>query len=343
MKNYSWPFYFKKSKVLIFLVLIQLVALELSAQPFSAPPAAKSNKLFDIIRTGDAKALEQALANGADANDSLNSYSALMAATLNGTIEQMKILIDHGANVNYQMSGGITALWLAVPDWDKTMLLLDHGADAQHKVENFGILVKASLTPGSIKVFQKLIEKGADPKKTCNDNYLLYSAAFGGDTAIIRLLLSYGLNPNDTVSYGDYPINAATNYNNFEALKMLVENGANVNVQPKSFTLQSFIGVTPLMYVATSNEKRSFYYLLDHGANPNLKTKFGYTALMMLQQSENDDPEMTLALIKHGAVVSEKANDQTDALYYALRKGNTKSVEILKQYAGKQSAINSTQ
>ena len=343
MKNYSWLFYFKKSKAFIFLVFIHLSGLELSAQPFSAPPVTKSSKLFDIIRTGDAKALEQALANGANANDSLDSYSALMAATLNGTVDQMKILIDHGANVNYQMSGGITALWLAVPDWDKTNLLLDHGADVLHKVENYGILVKVSLTPGTIKVFQKLIEKGADPKKTCDDNYLLYGAALGGDTAIIRSLLRYGLNPNDTVSYGDYPLNAATNYKNFEALKMLVDNGANVNVQPKSYALQSFIGVSPLMFAAASNDKRSFYYLLDHGANPNLKTKFGYTALMMLQESENDDPDMTLALIKHGAVVSEKANDQTDALYYAQRKGNTKSVGILKQYAGKQSAINSTQ
>jgi len=80
--------------------------------------------------------LEQQLANGASANDSLNSYSALMAATLNGTVEQMKILIDHGANINYQTSGGISALWLAVPDWDKTTLLLNHGANVQQRVEN---------------------------------------------------------------------------------------------------------------------------------------------------------------------------------------------------------------
>jgi hypothetical protein len=39
----------------------------------------------------------------------------------------------------------------------------------------------------------------------------------------------------------------------------------------------------------------------------------------LLQQSEYDDPEMTLALIKHGAQY-EKANDGTDALYYAKEK-----------------------
>jgi len=180
-----------------------------------------------------------------------------------------------------------------------------------------------------------LIEKGADPKKSSTDNFLIYNAAMGGDTAILGLLIRSGLKVNDTVAYGDYPINAATNYRNFEAIKMLVENGANVNVQPKSFQLESFNGITPLMYASASNDKPSFYYLLEHGANPNLKSKMGYTALMMLQQSEIDDPEMTAALIKHGAIVSTKATDGTDALYYAKRKGNTQSVELLKNHATK--------
>jgi ankyrin repeat protein len=316
-------------KIISFLALV-ILGFDLSAQPFTALPIVKSNKFFDVIRTGDAKALERALTNGANANDSLNSYSALMAATLNGTVEQMKILIDHGANVNYQMSGGITALWLAVPDWDKTILLLDHGADAQHKVENYGILVKVAAIPGSIKIIRLLIDKGADPKKMADDNYLLYCASSSGDTSIIGLFIRYGLNPNDTLSFGDYPIIAAINYRQFDAVKMLVEHGANVNAQPNSF---SFLDISPLMFAALSNDKKSFYYLLEHGADTNLKNKKGYTALMMLQQCDNDDPEMTLALIKHGANVSKKAIDGTDALYYAKRKGNTKSVEILKTYA----------
>ncbi|MBS1599474.1 MAG: ankyrin repeat domain-containing protein [Bacteroidetes bacterium] len=306
--------------------------MPVSAQPFSAPPTVKSSKLFDVIRTGDTKLLEQELANGASANDSLNSYSALMAATLSGTVEQMKLLIDHGANVNYQMSGGITALWLAVSDWEKTNLLLAHGADVQHRVENYGILTKVALTPGSVKILQLLIEKGADPKKSCDDNLLLYNAALSTDTAIIAVLLNYGLNVNDTTSFGDYPLNAALNYRGFEAMKMLIEHGANVDAQTKT-SLPNLIGCTPLMFAAASNDKPSFYYLLEHGANPNLKSKRGYTAMMLLQQSENDDPDMTLALIKHGAKISVKAIDGTDALYYAKRKGNTKSVEILKQYA----------
>lgn len=320
---------------LIMLIVLCFISSKLSAQSQSQTSNSKAIELFDVIRSGNASKLEQILAGGTGANDSLNGYTALMAATLNGSVEQMKILIDQGANVNYQTNRGLTALWLAVPDWDKTILLVEHGADVQHKIEGYGILVKLAAIPGSIKIFHLLMERGVDPKTSSADNLLLYNAGSGGDTAIIGLLLRADLHVNDSVSFGDYPINAALNYRNSGAVKMFVENGANVNVQPITPTMEWFSGFTPLILAALSNDKISFYYLLDHGSNVNLKTKRGYTALMLLQQSEYDDPEMTLALIKHGAIISEKANDGTDALYYAKRKGNTQSVELLNKYANK--------
>ncbi len=122
----------------------------------------------------------------------------------------------------------------------------------------------------------------------------------------------------------------------FATLKMLVDNGANVNVkQWVPFGLDAFKGFTPLMYAAVCHDKPSVLYLLEHGADPNTTNKQGYTPLMLLEQSETDDPEMTLALIKHGAVVSKKAQDGTDALYYAKEKGETPSVAILEKYATK--------
>ncbi len=145
-----------------------------------------------------------------------------------------------------------------------------------------------------------------------------------------------GFNVNDSVSFGDHPINNAVAFRTFATLKMLVDNGADVNVVewiPQG--LDAFKGFTPLMSAAVEHDKPSFLYLLEHGANPNAKSKQGYTPLMLLEQSETDDPEMTLALIKHGANVSEKAQDGTDALYYAKEKGKTPSVAILEKYANK--------
>ena len=313
-----------------------IISFNLFAQPPATLVSDKTAALFQAIRSGSTEQLQQQLSNGADANDSLNSYSALMAATLSGSLEQMKILIAHGANVNYHSSDGTTALWLAVPDWDKTKLLLDNGADVNHKIQGYGILVKLAAMPGTIKLFRLLIDKGADLKKSATDNYLLYNAASSGDTAIVGFLIRSGFNVNDSVAIGDYPINNAEAFRTFATLKMLVDNGANVNVrQWIPFGLDAFKGMTPLMFAAVAHDKPSFLYLLEHGADANAKNKQGYTPLMLLEQSETDDPEMTLALIKHGAIVSEKAPDGTDALYYAKEKGNTPSVALLEKYANK--------
>ena len=48
----------------------------------------KTTAFLDAIRSGSAIKLQQQLTNGANANDSLYSYSALMAATLNGSVQQ---------------------------------------------------------------------------------------------------------------------------------------------------------------------------------------------------------------------------------------------------------------
>ena len=318
-------------KAMIFLLMLILFS-NLQAQQVSN----KTGALFQAIRSGSTKELQQQLSNGADANDSLDSYSALMAAAVTGSVEQMKLLIAHGADVNYHSSDGTTALWLAVPDWDKTKLLLDNGADVNHQIGGYGILVKLAAMPGTIKIFHLLIDKGADLKKSARDNYLMYNAASSGDTALLGFLIRSGFNVNDSVSFGDYPINNAESFRSFATLKMLVDNGANVNVrQWIAFGLDAFKGFTPLMYAAVAHDKPSFLYLLEHGADPNAKNKQGNTPLMLLEQSETDDPEMTLALIKHGAIVSEKNQDGTDALYYAKEKGNTPSVAILEKYANK--------
>jgi uncharacterized protein len=296
----------------------------------------KTSALFQAIRSGSTNELQTQLANGADVNDSLMGFSALMAAALNGSAEQMKMLIDHGANVNYQSSDGTTALWLAVPNWDKTKLLLDKGADPNHKIHGYGVLVKLAAMPGTLDVIRLLIDKGADLKKSSPDNYVLYNAASSGDTSLVGFLIRSGLNVNDSVLIGDYPINNAEVFRTFATLKMLVENGANVNVrQWISSGLDAFKGFTPLLYAALGHDTPSFFYLLEHGADPNAKTLEGYTPLMLLQESETDDPEMTLALIKHGARVSEVAPDGTNALYYAKRRGNTPSIALLEKYATK--------
>ena len=322
----------------VLLIFVQVFSLTLRAQSNTETSSTiNTNKaLFDAIRSGSSNALQNALSNGADANDSMLGYSALMAAALNGTTDQMMILMTHGAHVNDTTRSGINALWLALPDMDKMTLLLNHGADINHKIDGYGILAKLVSIPGTLKILRFLMEKGADPLTSCPDNILLYNAAATGDTSLVGFLLGLGLKVNDTTVFGETPLNAALTFRTPSTLKMLVEHGANINFQNlHEPNLPALIGFTPLMNAAISNDRESFLFLLDHGADPNLRSKNGVTALMLLQKSECLDPDLTRALINHGARVQYKAPDGTDALYYAKEKGNTVTVELLQNYLGK--------
>ncbi|HEX4851327.1 MAG TPA: ankyrin repeat domain-containing protein [Puia sp.] len=274
--------------------------------------------------------MSKQLETGASPNAVSGEYSALMATSLYGTVDQMKILIDRGANVNFLNKDSITALWMAVPDWDKSILLLNHGANPNfHSKEGYTVLYKLVIYPGTGPLLKKILDMGVDPNKETK-TILLFSAVQSCDTNVVSQLLSKGLNPNDSTFFGEYPINSALNYRCSDVVKLLVDHGADVNACPKHFKNKFLNGITPLMNAAISNDKESVLYLLNHGADPNIKSQKGFTALMFLEQNEYDNPELTKILIEHGATVSNKAMDGTDALFYAMKKGNTASAEIIR-------------
>ena len=332
LSHFRFQTIFKKAMALLCILLVLSFFM---AKLFAQQPTGRPNELFQAIRAGDAGKLETLLKNGANANDSMNSYTALMAAALSGTAEQMKILIKYGANVNYVSTNELSPLWLAAHDWDKLNVLLNNGVNVQQRIRGYSVLIKLASMPGVARNIQLLIDNGADPKTSSTDNALTYNAAASGDTAVLGLVLRSGLKANDTIAGGDYPLNAALFYRSPATVKMLIENGAGVNNASKSFGLEAFHGFTPLMFAAVNNDKASFYYLLEHGANPNMKNKNGYTPLMLLQQADEDDPAMTQALLDHGAEPLTKNPAGNDALHFALQKGNTRSVAILKKYTNK--------
>ncbi|KAK6033590.1 ankyrin repeat protein [Ostertagia ostertagi] len=318
------------SSTFILLLLIACCCQSAATAQSSPADSIARLQLFQTIRSGDAVKLESMLQNGANPNAVMGDYSALMAAALSGTAEEMTVLINHGADVNYANKDGISAIWLAVPDRGKTTLLMGKGANVQQRSrEGNTVLVKLASIPGSAGLLQLLIAAGCDPQKSGIANDIMFNAAASGDTAVLGLLIRHAVSVSDTCSFGDYPINAATNYRTFETLKMLVEHGAAVNVSPAHGILPLFIGMTPLMWAAVSNDKPSFYYLLEHGADAKAKSPGGYSTLMFLAMADADDPKMTQALIDHGASPADKALDETDALYHFKLRGNTPSVELL--------------
>ena len=76
----------------------------------------KKPSLKDPINKCDAEAVKKALDEGADANETWTSFSAIGWASMQTNCEIMKVLIDKGADVNYKSGIFGTALCKVVED-----------------------------------------------------------------------------------------------------------------------------------------------------------------------------------------------------------------------------------
>jgi hypothetical protein len=89
----------------------------------------------------------------------------------------------------------------------------------------------------------------------------LDKAVYRGDAAKIQELLSKGADPNKKNRYNkDTPLHLAAFYSQLEAAKLLIENGADVNVKG---------GCTPLHIAVANGDSAMVRLLLEKGADPD--------------------------------------------------------------------------
>jgi uncharacterized protein len=101
-----------------------------------------------------------------------------------------------------------------------------------------------------------------------------------------------------------------------DAVKALVESGANINVQDESY------GFTPLMSACEHNYIDMVRYLLSKGADPNIRAKDGSTALI---RAAGNAPDAVELLLSAGADIDARADDGTgvvtECIFGILYKG----------------------
>ncbi|HEX3092707.1 MAG TPA: ankyrin repeat domain-containing protein, partial [Candidatus Angelobacter sp.] len=171
-----------------------------------------------------------------------------------------------------------------------------------------------------------LLDAGADPNTgfTAKDEYgdfetALYGAAGVAHHAeLTRLLLERGADPNDNETFYHTP----ETYDN-DALKVLVESGK----------MRPDLLAGMLLRKADWHDYEGIKYLLEHGADPNRMTIWGYTALHQAVRRDNGI-ELIDLMLDHGAdptikTVTEIAahfppvDGQRSAVALAARRGRS--------------------
>lgn len=122
------------------------------------------------------------------------------------------------------------------------------------------------------------------------------------DKASQETIMKYiedGIDVNFQDKNGATALMISTLYGDLELTQMLLEKGANPNLQGK------VVGLTPIILaVHNSNDVQMATLLLENGADPNLKTYIGFTTLMYSILNKNI--EMTKLLLSYKANVNDQ-------------------------------------
>jgi ankyrin repeat protein len=261
---------------------------------------------------GDREAVRQLLRQNADLNAAQgDGMTALHWAASRNDVEMGKMLLAAGANLKSATRiEGLTPLAVACTNGSAAMveLLLSKGADANLRGELWTPLMLASAS-GSTESVKLLLDHGADvnAKESSHHQTALMFAAGRDRASVVSLLATHGADLNITsdviqlatvsvdengnrttpaanggaandrakarVMGGMTALHFAARDNQKEAVRALVEAGADLNVQSPGDK------GTPLVIAITNGHYDVAKYLVDHGANPNLATADGLAAL----------------------------------------------------------------
>lgn len=233
----------------------------------------------------------------------IEAQAQLNKAIFDGSVDQVKQAISAGASVNHPDVNGKTPLALAVllKKTDVVIVLIESGAKVDPKtmqdaakigdIKTMLAIVKSGadvspymqeymrmctrihdrkLTEAALELMQELIARGYN----INDIWKI-QANDGGiyeklDGRGLKLVLEKGANPNQVTTVhrygGQTPLMMAISRYNTQAVKTVVEAGADVNQKAIAFTVKGQQMLTPLSYAITNGKSEIIQYLLEHGA-----------------------------------------------------------------------------
>lgn len=273
--------------------------------------------LWLAAENSNAAIVEKLLAAGADANVTLHSgETILMTATLAGNAQVVGQLLAAGAQPNHSVVRGQSALmWAAGRGYgDVVASLIQYGADIHARSESRSHYVKTEKpqdsppdykvwveeggnTPlmfaarsGDLRSVQLLIEAGSDVNELSASGISpAIMATHAGNTATLSAILNAGADP-DTAAGGHSALHVAVLRGNNDAVKALLEHGANVDAKVESSSPtrrqsedyhfhETFVGATPLWLAARFQEPDIMATLLAHRADPLAVNNVRYPAL----------------------------------------------------------------
>jgi len=151
----------------------------------------------------------------------------------------------------------------------------------------------------------------------------LYKAAIFGDFDAVKKIVA--MSPevvNNKDKYGFTVLHGLAEEENLEIMQYLIDYGANVNVKNDE-------GITPLHLAGWADIVK---LLIKNGANLESVSKNGETPLVNLA-SEQEREDVIEALLQAGANVNAKNARGETALDIAISRGENEKICVIQKYA----------
>ena len=156
----------------------------------------------------------------------------------------------------------------------------------------------------------------------CNSVEDFVRAAANGSLKLVKSSINSGMGVNIINFKGITALIASIEYEQFETVKYLVEEGADVN-----YPTQDDYRSTPLCMAALTGNEKILKYLIKNGAQVDKKSKMGATPLLVA--SRFGFTEIVAILIKKGADVSITDINGCTALMNASMENHSDIAKLL--------------
>ncbi|KAI4852197.1 hypothetical protein E4T44_01647 [Aureobasidium sp. EXF-8845] len=271
-----------------------------------------------------------------DDDDSEYQFStyALYYASSYGLYRSVKHLLEAGADVNGYIIGYGTALQGACESGsiEPVRLLIDHGADLNPADGDRNALHHAAYH-GHVEILLLLLESGAQvnaPDATSTS--ALYSACARGHVEVVQVLLERGAAVNLIGQYGTALRETIKELHWFQSqaydprfakiVRMLLDHGADVNASGNGYESALLSACS-----GTRIDRGTVRLLLDHGGDPNVVC--GDYGNALYAASMSGDLAVVEMLLQGGADANAMGGSYGTALCAAASHGHVEVMQLL--------------
>ena len=248
-------------------------------------------------------------------------HTALIAAVRGGHGSIAQLLVERGIDVNEAEPGNGSALALAARSGQYSIidLLLAHDADVNVSMKHTRNALESAISNHDMKILKRLLSCGASMKMQGANENALHAACDAHDAEIVSVLLEFGADVNSFGGMYRTVLQAATANGSVDIVEILLAHGADPNANGGVYG-------RALRCAIRNHSVYLVQVLLSHGADPNDNDEFYGTVLYNAAQI--GFTEAVAMLLDQGADLSQNGGPRGPPMKAALEEGYKDIVKL---------------